>query len=101
MYIQKRAKTVNTLFPAHWMLMSYEDTLSNFPNRKSNKTILIIKDVAIYSFQSNISNNISNILSFLFLQAGPGGTRQSLVVWIEPETTKGAVGSKLFSDFIG
>lgn len=47
-----------------------------------------------------VSRAISNILSFLFLQTGPGGMHQSFVVWIEPETTKGAVGSKLFSDFI-
>lgn len=52
MYIQNRPKTVNTLFPTHWMLVPYEDTLSSFPNGKSNKTILIIKDVAIYSSQS-------------------------------------------------
>lgn len=78
------------------MLMSYEDTFSNFPNRKSNKTILIIKDVAIYSFQSYLHHII-----FPFPPDRSWWSPSKLVVWIESETTSGAIGPKLFSDFIG
>lgn len=74
MYIQNRAQAVNSLFPTHGMLLPYEDTFISFPNRKSNKTILIIKDVDI-----TVPKAISIILSFLFLWTDPGGTHRSLV----------------------
>lgn len=96
MYIQNRAKAVNSLFPTHGMLLPYEDTFISFPNRKSNKTILIIKDVAI-----TVPKAISIVLSFLFLWTDPVETHRSLVAWVGPETSKGAMQSKLCYDFTG
>lgn len=91
---QSQGLAVNSLFPAHWMLLPYEDTFINFPNRKSNKAILIIKDVAI-----RVPKAISLVLSFLFLQISLGEIQRSLVALIGSETSKGAFQPKLSCDF--
>lgn len=91
---QSQGLAVNSLFPAHWMLLPYEDTFINSPNRKSNKAILIIKDVAI-----RVPKAISLVLSFLFLQISLGEIQRSLVALIGSETSKGAFQPKLSCDF--
>lgn len=91
---QSQSLAVNSLFPAHRMLLCYEDACINFSIRKSNKTILIIKDVAIV-----VPKAIPMIWFFLFLQRGLGGTHRSLVAWTGSKTSASAFQSKLFSDF--
>lgn len=83
---QSQGLAVNSLFPTPWMLLPHEDTFINFPSRKSNKTIVIIKDVAI-----TVPKAISIILVFLYLQTYPGGTHRNLVAWFRPEISKGAI----------
>lgn len=91
---QSQSLAVNSLFSAHRMLLCYEDACINFSIRKSNKTILIIKDVAIA-----VPKAISMILFFLFLWRGLGGTHRSLVAWIGSQISASAFQSQLFSDF--
>lgn len=91
---QSQSLAVNSLFSAHKMLLCYEDACINFSIRKSNKTILIIKDVAIA-----VPKAISMILFFLFLWRGLGGTHRSLVAWIGSQISASALQSQLFSDF--